>query len=60
MRFVDMVPFYHASALSAAAKIQPIEFQNQRDVPIKSLVFSPVDGRPHPVSGSMIWIPIEP
>ena len=30
MRFVDMVPFYHASALTAEAKIQPIEFQNQQ------------------------------
>ena len=44
----------HASALTAAAKIQPIEFQNQRDVTIRSLAFLPVDGRPHPVSVSMI------
>ena len=43
----------HASALSAAAKIQPIEFQNQQAVPIRSLVLLPVDGRPHPVSVSM-------
>ena len=42
--------FRHASALTAAAKIQPIEFQNQKDVPIRSLAFLSVDGRPHPVS----------
>ena len=36
--------------LPAAAKIGPIEFQNQ---PIRSLALSPVDGRPHPVSESM-------
>ena len=52
----------HASALTAAAKIQPIEFQNQRDVPIRSLAFLPVDGRSHPVSVSMAkpsWICIK-
>ena len=44
-------------------KIQPIEFQNQRAALIRSLAFSPVDGRPHPASGSMgmlalfIWTP---
>ena len=27
---------YHASALTVAAEIQPIEFQNQRAVPIRS------------------------
>ena len=43
----------HASALSSTAKIGPIEFQNQHALPIRSLAFSPVDGRPHPVSGSM-------
>ena len=47
----------HASALTAVAEIQPIEFQNQGAVPIRSLAFSPVDGRPHPVSGSMGIIP---
>ena len=55
------IPFWwarnHASALTAAAKIQPKEFQNQRAVPIGSLAFSPVDGRPYPVSGSMILAP---
>ena len=44
----------HASALTAAAEIQPIEFQNQQAVPTISLAFSPVDGRPHPVSESMV------
>ena len=39
--------------LAAAAEIGPIEFQNQRALPIRSLAFSQVDGRPHPVSGSM-------
>ena len=43
----------HASVLTAVAKIQPIEFQNQWAVLIRSLTFSPIDGRPHPVSGSM-------
>ena len=38
--------------LASAAKIGPIEFQKQQAIPIKSLAFSPVDGRPHPVSGS--------
>ena len=33
--------------------IGPIEFQNQRAQLIRSLTFSQVDGRPHPVSGSM-------
>ena len=55
----------HASALREAAKIQPIEFQNQEAEAIRSLAFSPVDGRPHPASGSMgmlalalfIWTP---
>ena len=37
----------HASALTAVAEIQPIEFQNQGAVPIRSLAFSPVDGRPN-------------
>ena len=46
----------HASALIAAAKIQPIKFQNQQAVPIRSLAFLPVDRRPHPVYGSMaMW-----
>ena len=45
----------HASALSSTAKIGPIEFQNQHALPIRSLAFSPVDGGPHPVSGSMIF-----
>ena len=39
--------------LAAAAKIGPIEFQNQQALPIRRLTFLPVDGRPHPVSGSM-------
>ena len=39
--------------LAAAAKIGPIEFQNQQALPIRSLAFLPVDGRPNPVSGSM-------
>jgi len=39
--------------LAAAAEIGPIEFQNQWALLIRSLAFSPVDGRPHPVSGSM-------
>ena len=47
----------HASALTAAAKFQPIEFQNQWAVPIISLAFLPVDGRPHPVSVSMVCPP---
>ena len=38
--------------LAAAAKIGPIEFQNQQALPIRSLAFSSVDGRQHPVSGS--------
>ena len=42
----------HDSDLTAVAKIWPIEFQNQQAAPIKSLAFWPVDGRPHPVSGS--------
>ena len=43
----------HASVLTAVAKIQPIEFQNQWAELIRILTFSPIDGRPHPVSGSM-------
>ena len=43
-----------ASTLTAAAKIQPIEFQNLQAEPIRSLAILPVDGRPHPVSGSMV------
>ena len=46
----------HASALTAVAKIRPIECQIQQDVPIRSLSFSPVDGRPHPVSGQDPWL----
>ena len=46
----------HASGPTAAAKIWPIEFQNQWAVPIRSLAFLPVDGRPHPVAGSMGYI----
>ena len=46
----------YASALTAAAKIQPKEFQNQWPIPIRSLAFSPVNRRPLPVYGSMvIW-----
>ena len=48
----------HADGLTAAAKIRPIKFQNQLAVPIRSLTFWPVDGRPHPISGSMQRIPI--
>ena len=40
--------------LAAAAVIGPIEFQNQQALPIRSLTFLPVDGRPHPISGSMV------
>ena len=51
---ITFTPCYdHASGLTAAAEIRPKEFQNQQAVPIKSLAFSPVDGRLHPVSGSM-------
>ena len=39
--------------LVAAPKIGQIEFQNQQDLPNRSLAFSSVDGRPHPVSESM-------
>ena len=39
----------HASSLTAAAKIWRVKFQNQQAVPIRSLAFWPVDGRPHPV-----------
>ena len=38
----------HASGLTEAAEIWPIEFQNKQ-----ALGFWPVDGRPHPVSVSM-------
>ena len=41
-------------ALTAAAKTPPIEFLNQQAPPIRSLAFSPVDGRPYPVSGSKV------
>ena len=51
-----MQSFTHASALTAAAKIQPIEFQNQQAALIRSLAFLPVDGRPYPVSASMIFL----
>jgi len=34
----------HASGLRAEAEIRPIEFQNQRAVPIRRLAFLPVDG----------------
>ena len=40
--------------LTASAEIQPIEFQNQQAVPIRSLAFLLVDWSPHPVSISMI------
>ena len=43
--------------LQLATKIPPIIFQNQWAPSIRSLVFSPVDGRPHPVSGSMAISP---
>ena len=49
----DRCPSRHASALTAAAEICPIEFQNQQAVPIESLAFSPIDGRPLPVSEFM-------
>ena len=39
--------------LDVAAEIGPKEFQNQLALPIRSLAFSPVDGRQNPVSGSM-------
>ena len=38
----------HASGLTEAAEIWPIEFQNKQ-----AFGFRPVDGRPHPVSVSM-------
>ena len=47
--------FSHASAITEAAKIQPIEFQNQRVAQVRSLAFLLVDGIPHPVSLSMIF-----
>ena len=47
----------HTSALTTAAKIQPVEFQNQRAVSIRSLTFAPVSGRPHPVSGPIYRCP---
>ena len=43
---------YHASGLTEASEIQPIEFQNQPAVPIRSLAFWPAAERPHPVSGN--------
>ena len=45
--------YLYASALLAAANVRPIEFQNQRVVPIRILAFSLVVGRSHPVSGSV-------
>ena len=39
--------------LAAVAEIGPIEFQDQQALPIRSLAFSAVVGRPNPVSGSM-------
>ena len=50
----DKAPTTMLAPLAAAAEIGPIEFQNQQALPIRSLAFSPVDGRPHPVSGSRI------
>ena len=38
MRWID--------SFTAAAKIQPIELQNQQAVPIRSLTFLPIDRRP--------------
>ena len=46
--------------LAEAAKIGPIEFQKQQALTIRSLAFSPVDGRPHPVSGSMVEVNTAP
>ena len=40
--------------LAPAAKIGPIELQYQQALPIRSLAFSPFDGRPHTVSGSTV------
>ena len=45
---------FNHSALTAAAKTPPIEFLNQQAPPIRSLAFSPADGRPYPVSGSKV------
>ena len=45
--------FYHASGLTEASEIQPIEFQNQLAVPIRSLAFWPVAEKATPVSRSM-------
>ena len=42
--------------LAVATEIGPIEFQNQRAQPIRHFAFSPVDGGPHPVSGSMVEV----
>ena len=54
---ITFTPCYdHASGLTAAAEIRPKEFQNQQAVPIRSLSFWPVDGRPHPVSVSMVML----
>ena len=50
-------PQNHASGLTAAAKIWPIEIQNQRVESILSLTFWPVDERPHLVSRSMLETP---
>ena len=48
-----LVSQYHGFSI-AASEIGPIEFQNQQTLPIRNLAFLPVDGRPHPVSGSMV------
>ena len=45
--------FFLTASLTLTPKIQPIELHIQCDVPIKSLAFLPVDGRPPPVSVSM-------
>ena len=53
---MEAIQYIHASALMAVDKIKPIKLQIQQAVPIRSLSFSPVDGRPHPVSGQDPWL----
>ena len=39
----ELTSYNHASGLTEAAQIRPIEFQNQQAVPILSLIFWLVD-----------------
>ena len=52
--YLHINQFHFIQAILHADEIKPIESQNQGAVPIRSLVLSPVYGRPHPVSVSMI------